>query len=112
MKDKVFRKDHVDTSNFMEGNLRQSVNKNFCLTSLKAGLVCESSRILKPIEQSMPGDRLVPVKGFGRVLRTDRCVSRLSDGLCFLTTSEERNLGILTNGASSVLRNNPDIGIY
>lgn len=107
MKDKVFRKDHVDTSNFMEGNLRQ----RFCLTSLKAGLVCKSSRILKPIEQ-MPGDRLVPAKGFGRVLRTDRCVSRLSDGLSFLTTSEERNLGILTNGASSVLRNNPDIGIY
>ena len=82
MKDKAFKKDHVDTSHFMERNLKVSVNQNFCLTGPKAGLVSRSSRILNPIEQGMPGDGLVPRKEFGRVLKTDSCVSTQSDGLC------------------------------
>lgn len=70
VKDKAFKKDHVDTSHFTERNLKLRVNQNFCLTSPKAGLGSKSSRILNPIEQGMPGDGLVPRKELGRVLKT------------------------------------------
>lgn len=82
VKDKAFRKDHVDTSHFLERNLKMSVNQNICLTSPKAGLVSKSSHILNPTEQGMPGDGLVPRKEFGRVLKTGSSVSTQSDRLC------------------------------
>lgn len=40
---------------FMERNLRLSVNQNFCLTSRKSGLAFKSSCILNPTGQGMAG---------------------------------------------------------
>lgn len=83
MKCKAIKKDGVDTSHFMERNLRLNVNKTFCLTFLKAGLVSKSSCGFNPTEQGMPEDGLVVTRTEpGKVFKTDSYVSTESNRLC------------------------------
>jgi len=96
----------------MERNLKLSVNQNFCLTSPKAGLVSKSRGILQPIEQGMPGDGLMQGKSLAESSKQTAVSAHRVMSFAFVTTGAERNLGILRDSASSVLKNNLDIGIY
>lgn len=88
-------------------HLRLSVTQNFCLTTQNPSLAI----FLTPLTRGCQG-RAGPKEGVWQSPQSRQLCQHRVMGSAFTATSEERNICILKDCASSVLRDNPDIGMY